>query len=50
MWPVAQNGSWTMNPFLGAMTAMFLITGIATTIITLLIRLFWRRGKDLEEL
>jgi hypothetical protein len=39
-----------MNPFLGAMTAMFFITGVATTIIILLIRLFWRRGKDLEEL
>jgi hypothetical protein len=38
-----------VNPFLDAMTIMFLITGIFTILGTLAIRLLWRRGKKLED-
>lgn len=36
--------------FLSGVTAMLVLTGIATAAISLLIRLGWRRGKSLEDL
>lgn len=39
-----------MNTFLGSLTIITVATGVATALLTLMIRLGWRRNKDLEDL
>jgi hypothetical protein len=38
-----------MHPFLDALTPLLVLTGVAVAGIALAIRLFWRRGKSLED-
>jgi hypothetical protein len=38
-----------MSPLLSDLTAITIWTAVAIVILTLLIRLVWRRGKDVEE-
>ena len=38
-----------MHPFLDALTPTLVLTGVAVAGIALAIRLFWRRGKSLED-
>jgi hypothetical protein len=46
----AQGRRFMYRPFLGALTPLLVLTLVATAGIAIAIRLFWRRGKSLEDL
>jgi hypothetical protein len=38
-----------VNPFLDGLTIIFVLTGVFTAVVTIMIRFLWRRGKGLED-